>query len=62
MATMPYSFFADGTKFIEPIECDKCGEKAYAMRRTPHPRIPHIEVHTFECPRCGYQVEQSEAA
>jgi hypothetical protein len=58
---MPQFFFADGTKFVEPIEC-KCGEKAYVIRRTPHPRIPLAELQTFECPSRGYQVEQSEAA
>jgi hypothetical protein len=26
-------FFADGTEFIEPIACAKCGENAYVTRR-----------------------------
>jgi hypothetical protein len=53
-------FFADGTEFIEPIYC-RCGEKAYLTRRTPHPSIPHAELRTFGCPKCGLQIEQSGA-
>jgi DNA-directed RNA polymerase subunit RPC12/RpoP len=54
------SFFADGTTFIEPIKCGKCGNKAYGTRRTPHPSISHAELQTFECPHCGHRVEQSD--
>ena len=45
---MSPSFFADGTKFIEPLKCDKCGDHTYAIHRTPHPysarRNPDIPV------------------
>jgi hypothetical protein len=51
---MSLSFFADGTTFVEPIECDKCGAKACVIRRAPHPHIPHAEVQIFEClTKCG---------
>jgi Zn ribbon nucleic-acid-binding protein len=56
---MSLSFFADGTTFVEPIECDKCGAKAYVIRRAPHPHIPHAEVQIFECPHCGHQMKVS---
>jgi hypothetical protein len=52
-------FFADSSKFIEPIECDKCGESVYVIRRALHPDIPHVEIQTFQCPICGHQMEQS---
>jgi hypothetical protein len=52
-------FFADGTKFIEPIACVKCQEHAYLIRRAPDPDIPGNEIHTFQCPACGHQIEQS---
>jgi predicted RNA-binding Zn-ribbon protein involved in translation (DUF1610 family) len=54
-------FFADGTEFVEPIDCTRCGQKAYLVRRTPHPTIPSAELRTFGCPKCGLQIEQSEA-
>jgi ribosomal protein L33 len=56
---MSPSFFADGTKFFEPLKCDKCGDHAYVIRRTPHPDIPRAEIQTFECPKCGRQTQQS---
>jgi hypothetical protein len=58
---MPHAFFADGSKFVDPIKCNKCGEKAYAIRRAPHPLIPNVELYTFECPSCEHRFEQSEA-
>jgi hypothetical protein len=51
---MPPSSFFDGTKFIEPNECNKCRESAYVIRRALHPNTPHVEVQTFQCPRCGH--------
>jgi C4-type Zn-finger protein len=55
----PQSFFADGTEFIEPIECDICGESAYLILRAPHPDIRSIEIQTFQCPKCGHRTRQS---
>jgi hypothetical protein len=51
-------FFADGTEFIEPIACAKCGDSAYITRRAPHFDIPHAEIRTFQCPGCGHETER----
>jgi hypothetical protein len=48
----------DGSRFIEPIRCNKCGETAYLMWRAPHPDISHAEIQIFQCPRYGHQTER----
>jgi predicted RNA-binding Zn-ribbon protein involved in translation (DUF1610 family) len=57
---MSPSFFADGTKFIEPLKCHKCGDHAYVIRCTSHPDIPRAEIQIFQCPKCGRQTRQSK--
>src|SRR5215471_18475445 len=39
------------------ITCN-CGEQAYLMRRTLHPKIKG-EIWTFECKDCGKQTEKA---
>jgi len=53
--------FADGSKLIESIPCEKCGENTYAVWRAPHRKMADLKVDIFQCPRCGHQMERDSA-
>jgi hypothetical protein len=51
--------FPDGSEFIDPVACAKCGSNAYITWRIPKTDIPRTEIQTFQCPGCGHETKRT---
>jgi rRNA maturation protein Nop10 len=49
--------FPDGSEFIDPVACAKCGSNAYMIWRIP--QTDTAEIQTFQCPGCGHETKRT---
>ena len=58
---MPISRLLERFPHITPIECRKCGGKAYLVARSPDAfkRDGKTEIWTYECSGCGDKIAET---